>query len=1064
MHEFDCLSKKTKILGQHLLEASAGTGKTFAIEHLFVRFLLEKKFLIENILVMTFTNAAASELKERLFCSLKNAIDILEVDQVPKLDYLIPYQGNNEAVFLLKKALLGFDEAQIFTIHGFCHRMLQEYAYETNTLFTEQEFSEKQIADEVILDFLRYRMKDNSHPLQIKSILKKAGGIDNLCQLLRSPGEKANTRDFFAIYTDFCHQVASFDNEADFENLSKDYKTLYPLFKLTGYTNKNTFDTQIEVLKKSLLTKKVSEQDFSFLLDTGMSVVSFLRKENLKKGKQNSTIPSVFSQIEKKLYLLIEEVMDPKNTLSIIKRDLSPILEQELKTKGVYGPDQILEKMEKMSFDRSFCAKLKNRYSAVIIDEFQDTDKKQWNIFENLFLQKKSSIKAFYLVGDPKQSIYRFRKADLYTYLQAQKKLGDDAIYHLSYNYRGCNQLIDSLNSLFSSPFIQNWLELPKLNSSLPYHPVKVGNKELSAIDDDYSAMHFFMGKGKTVKNIEEEKFFPFIAHEINRLQNQQNLCLKDFAVLVKDRYQAKKLQDYFSNIGIAYKTRSSSSLLDSIAFKALEEFFQAVLFFPDKNFMKIAMAGPFIQADSTQIDTIDPKVFEMFDRLKNTFEKKGLSYFFSAFLYDYPTLESLCRDKDLSIYKDTMQIIDLMLKQKVKNCLFAVFNFFETCRKLSPNDLKKSILTDKQGVEISTIHMSKGLEYEVVFALGLSSASKQAKDIPIEEIEEVDAEKMRQLYVAMTRAKKRVYVPFCFLDKKQNGSISPIDLFFQKASKKDKPLDKETFLEKIQTLEDRATYSFIEEKIFVEKKQDIEKVVLQNPKQFTKTLSTSYVTSFSHLVNYVKHPLKQIPADILPAGPVTGDILHRILEKVFIDKNKRENLRFLIKEQIVSTILENHEEEIFSIIQKASSLNLPGDIVLDKIGLENLQVEMEFCYPLSKQCLIKGFIDLCFCHNNTYYLLDWKSNYIEDGYEHESLEKVMIEHEYDLQASIYYHAINKYIHAVDPKASIGGIYYIFLRGLEENKGIYFLKNVKTEQELNLCLEKSKKMSLSLIP
>src|SRR5690606_15460837 len=118
-----------------------------------------------------------------------------------------------------------------------------------------------------------------------------------------------------------------------------------------------------------------------------------------------------------------------------------------------------------------FKAKVRQKYQAAIIDEFQDTDKVQWDIFQKLFIEE--PLQALYLVGDPKQSIYRFRKADIYTYLAARVTLGEENAYVLDTNYRSSKSLVSALNALFERPF----LYLPKLKEILPFYPVKAGSQ-----------------------------------------------------------------------------------------------------------------------------------------------------------------------------------------------------------------------------------------------------------------------------------------------------------------------------------------------------------------------------------------------------------------------------------------------------------------------------------------------------------------------------------------------------------------------------------------------------------
>ena len=180
MRMFNCLDKNVNIFGNHFLEASAGTGKTFAVEHLVVRLILESMdntpISIEEILVVTFTKAATRELKHRIRYrlekakqELKKALSIEDIS--PFYDYLTPFLARKkEAIKVLQEAIYLFDQAQIFTIHGFCFSMLSQYAYEAQTIFNiSEDTSYKDIIKEVALDYLRYLLnsfdyRHNSSP------------------------------------------------------------------------------------------------------------------------------------------------------------------------------------------------------------------------------------------------------------------------------------------------------------------------------------------------------------------------------------------------------------------------------------------------------------------------------------------------------------------------------------------------------------------------------------------------------------------------------------------------------------------------------------------------------------------------------------------------------------------------------------------------------------------------------------------------------------------------------------------------------------------------------------
>ncbi|MBW2641122.1 MAG: UvrD-helicase domain-containing protein [Deltaproteobacteria bacterium] len=149
----------TPLTGTNLIEASAGTGKTYAIAGIYLRLVLEEHLTTDQILVVTFTQAATQELKDRIRNTLLNAKSAFSKgssgdDLINRL--VKKHENTALAVRLIQDALIDFDNAAIFTIHGFCHRVLNEHAFETQSLFdTELVTDQTDMAREIVDDFWR---------------------------------------------------------------------------------------------------------------------------------------------------------------------------------------------------------------------------------------------------------------------------------------------------------------------------------------------------------------------------------------------------------------------------------------------------------------------------------------------------------------------------------------------------------------------------------------------------------------------------------------------------------------------------------------------------------------------------------------------------------------------------------------------------------------------------------------------------------------------------------------------------------------------------------------------
>lgn len=946
---FDVLSDSLNIFQNYFLEASAGTGKTFAIEQLIVRLLIEgtDPLSLNQILAVTFTREAAREMKNRIRSNLEKLLGQLK-NREESFQYLKPILNAGEVV--LKKAvqrvhgaLICFDEAQIFTIHGFCHQMLTEFAFEAQVGF------------------------EISHP-----------DSDNYQKLLRQ-----STKDFF----------------------------------LTGLKGKES--EAIEPLLKKHRFKMGS------------------LVQNVMKKMQRPALPSedmVFDQI-------VQECRTRFQTLSLKKETISP--------------DEILKKMEKALDRPAFVEGVRQKYKAVIVDEFQDTDQIQFTIFEKLFLSSKRC--HLYFVGDPKQSIYGFRNADLYTYLRAAKSFSPESRAYLDTNFRSTPSLVSALNHLFS--LTPDWNYLPKSKELLRFRNVNAGKPENLDIQDGKGSLHFILaktslGRARTwpTKDLEEKTLFPFIANEIGLLK----IPYSEMVVLVKDRYQAFRLQSFFQQYGIPSSIKRTLNLADSNAFQALKDLLLALI---SKNF-KAVLGGVLIGwSKEDLIDDAHPffiQAQKKFFILHDIFMNQGFGVFFEKFLETSfkeaePTVyEKLVSHPDFSLYLHLRQLAEVVIEEEVKNqsSLEELIYFLEELAQTNPEEEPRLKIREEEEnkVAIMTIFASKGLEFEIVFALALAS-----RQVPQEEddIAERDAEKMRQLYVALTRAKKRAYVPFLFDTSRKKvtfGSASPIELFAARwtvsAEKhyEKLPLNPEDALPFLKNCP-ATTWAWEEEIHDLQPVQkEIEKITLIPPSPVTMSFPENYLVSFTSLSKKTKK--QQLPAVLsseknmhsLPLGAETGTLIHSIFETIF-EKNLQATLEFkkIIFQKVRRTHLEGWEEIIANKIVHLLRLPLEGFCLADLTEGEFMQ-EMEFLFPAERN-MIKGFADLIFHKNGKYYFLDWKSNWLgpaDQDYSQENMRKSMEENDYFLQADIYVAALKRYVKLFDnrPFTEIfGGAFYIFLRG-----------------------------------
>lgn len=980
MQRFDCLSRKCPLLGPHLLEASAGTGKTFSIEHVYVRLVLEKEPMeVEQILAVTFTRAATRELRQRIRTNLEKALEQLQSNEI-SWDYLEPLRGSKEALRALRDAISGFDQCQIFTIHGFCYRMLREFAFEAKMGLSIPNPDEKTEFPEAlrqgVRDFLAWGLSSEIVcPEQVALLFRAHSSIDEIGEQLLKEGGGFKGKTFQQMF-DECkaalHDHTPVDEAlllADFRSLEKDYKVQV----------KGDFEKQVVALSRwtSDLDNPIH---FRTLLREEGSLFAFLDPSNRKvkaQGAQHLHFPGFFDWAKARLNSYLKP--KAKEVLAILREAWKP-LEEKIAAEHL-DPDEILRQMQRALQEESFLKRIQSKYQAAIIDEFQDTDPMQWEIFRKISL----TLRAFYLVGDPKQSIYRFRRADVYTYLAAKEFLGEANVYSLDTNFRSLPQLVDALNQLFQ----RNWLPLPKLGGTLPYSPVRAGVKEGFFEEDGKGALHFVKSEGEISL---EKQLLPFAFKEIDRLP----LPLDSFAVLVKDRYEAEKTVRFFQDRGIPAVARSHTPLGDTLAFQAVKELFSAMGNLKDESAARVVAAGPF-----GEVPLVD---------LRDVVLNQGLSACFRMLEGKGPLRSEL------------MQVLGaLFIWEKKEGFSFeGLESAFKQIATLDPE-----AEDHQEAVQVMTLHVSKGLEFDVVFAWGLTTKTPESG----EEREEAEAEKLRQLYVAMTRAKKRLYAPLVVKPKEAKpGTHSPMELFSRYFS--------EAEIEKLpgEMLPDFLGAPFTTREFF--QKNSAETFPLSPPH-----LPSSTLLSFTALAQEQFIELKPMEMSntsftmhTLPRGAETGVMIHGLFERIFSSTwpiwQDPIATRALVEKELFGSPLMPWQEAIQEMIQQVLDLKLE-DVTLRQLQPKDIWVEVEFLFPAPPNW-VKGFIDLVFCCRGRYSFIDWKTNWLGESssdYTFEAMEQAMKAHDYSLQATLYKEALKRYL----GNDSIGNAFYLFVRG----NGVY---------------------------
>ena len=828
-----------------LIEASAGTGKTYTIGSLYLRLLLKagennfsRPLNVEDILVVTFTEMATEELKKKIRDRITDAIDKLTAfgktqdKSAFKNDEFLTSLCHDldifEAIHRLKLAEQNMDLAAIYTIHGFCRRMLMQYAFHSGIHFNLELIKDQ---SDLLVRFANEFWREHFYPLPFEMadfIANELGSPDYVLSLLESNLGKnlivdlENQHALSISITEFLHQYlgeyfkdikalkrfwlesAGKISELIIEELNKDYEKGEP--KSLSRRSYNTsrlakWIEQVNAWANNLRDYLLNETLMSYFTQSALG----------EKGEEgaSSFIAPVFTELEERANAL----MSPDLLRRIILYHYRQGLQQKLL-------DYKLNHQEK-SFDdllRLFCEALQGaqgdelaemirfQYSFAMIDEFQDTDSQQYAIFSKIYRDNPEKNTGFIMIGDPKQAIYRFRGADIFTYLKASDEA--QSRFELTKNYRSEKHLVDGVNALFDfpqSPFIYQNIKFTAVDSRDDHLRFYLNGKA-------EPAYRFYLTESDKVNKTEMAKICAIsIQHWLKSAAENQavfqnedtckTLQPANIAVLVKNRYEATDVIQELQKLGIASVYLSDqSSVFDSHVAVELLRILKACLNVAERPILNAIATALFglNAADIHQIQQNEAdwqRWADSFAQYQQTWQRQGILVMLHQILLEQGISERLLSqatgERDLTDFLHLAEI--LQQAATLHESEAALLSWFEKqIQGEGRQEAKIRLESERQLVKIVSIHKSKGLEYDLVWLPFLAVPSKiptagdmnvyysKERDETLWDIEnhnlnalyeETFAEELRLLYVALTRAKYQMAfaLPAQF-DKKWNA------------------------------------------------------------------------------------------------------------------------------------------------------------------------------------------------------------------------------------------------------------------------------------------------------
>nr|WP_298117764.1 exodeoxyribonuclease V subunit beta [uncultured Pseudomonas sp.] len=801
--------------GRSLIEASAGTGKTWTLTALYARLLLERQLSVSQILVVTYTTAATAELRERIRGRLAELLALYEgtPSRDDFLNQLHQRHPGPEARRRLLLAVHGFDEAAIFTIHGFCQRALQDAAFEAGGDFdSELTQDDREVIDALLSDAWRHELA-NADPVWARFLAKQKITPALLRQRLRShlgkpylrvePRESTGGTELVAVERAWARAAELWQqNGADW------------IAELQAHGGLSQSTHKVAKLPLWLAELDAYFADPAALFEAPQALDKLGAAAVAKACKKGHATPvcALAEALDALAQALAEAVPAGQQRLIALQVRLLDELNVELpKRKAaqrMLAFDDLLNRLNEAlqgPVGADLAQTLRSQYPLALIDEFQDTDPVQYEIFDRIYpTGTVSELGDLCFVGDPKQAIYAFRGADLATYLKARDAAA--RCYDLPYNYRSTPQLIAALNQLFARP-------QPFAEDGLDYPPVSAGvklraNLVLPALQDaDPPLALVWLGDEGLNKARAADLAAVDTAQRIACLlassaegqayfeEDGQRTPLKggDIAVLVASHREAASIAAELAVRGVPSVRRGRDSVWHSEEAAELAAVLAAYAEPGREGVLRYALATRLLGRDALQLALCqdDQKAWdderEAAERYHQLWQQQGFMRVFRAWLDEQQVAERLLQRIDGERrLTNLLHLAELLQQESLQRAglepLLAWFNA-QRASEGAGDDALLRLESDAERVQIVTIHTSKGLEYPLVFCpflwdgklLGKFTDSARCHDengqplldfgserLP-ERLQqarrEAFAEKLRLTYVALTRARDRLWL-----------------------------------------------------------------------------------------------------------------------------------------------------------------------------------------------------------------------------------------------------------------------------------------------------------------
>jgi exodeoxyribonuclease V beta subunit len=1118
-----------------VIEANAGTGKTHTIEHLVLDLILTRSCSIEEILVVTFTEKATAELRSRIRLLLEGVLAGFQ--NAESRDELV--QIDSEGRRKIETALFSFDRAPIYTIHAFCQRILADLAFDTATGFGLELIDAR-------------RAFHRAFRTELREVLANSSDTRALLDEWMQEGVTARQKNLVDSLEDLLYQ-AHFHRYLGTEHIARNELAAA---ELADVFDRELLGEGCKLKTRRLSSRaKASIEQLEALIDRHRQSPQQLRNVlGQLDSEPLPDLAVVASRGGSARMLRLVEALDAARVASSLEvrvvdaflpRVSERLLTEKRQKREIDYGDMLEWVWEALDGPRgeSLGSILRGRFRYGLVDEFQDTDDLQWKIFRKIFLESEGQS-ILYVVADPKQAIYAFRGADVVTYLEAKSEIAGSGVppVMLTENFRSSGDLINALN------WILDQKSTPALFSGdIGYdNPVKCGRPELRADDS----------KGKAIAPVTLLRYCPgptpggvarmrasvgrHIASEIRRIlfdpdsmitirdeKGSRRVSAKDIYILTRTGAEATEMGVYLREVGVPFafykkeglfQTPEAYDVLDILRAieepgsrsKRLKAWTTPVFAIPYPELFESTEAPPGHPLNECLYEwnvlANEERFAQLFDELTHRSGLVSRELFLSN------------SERELTNY---LHIFEILLEHIVRDSLSLneiigrlESYILETALPAGLESNIQRIESERSAVQIMSVHMSKGLQAHVVFLFGGSvrpnispracafhdrdkqrriAIGKTAKDLAQEILSrEALEENQRLAYVAMTRARVKLYLPVYpprSTKSEPNGYYAPLNSRLRALAAQ---IDGGETPEKLFDLADVRYASYDAESVASKLAHKIaqwtppESLVSDHedgkPEQSFRNLrmrhramlTRSYTALESRAANRrraaeieideFKYDLESSgDAADLRGGRNIGIFLHEVIEKLDLKSiaevrdvgswRRREDVAKLftdgMRRHLVSDPrwFERATEIVFNTL--TSRIATTAGKFVGPLYRANQIREMEFVFPIPERAhrllrssgegpwsvqrgYLKGFVDIIFEHDGVYYFADWKSDLLS-SYEPDRIESHVRDH-YELQARIYSVGIVRLLqirNQQEYEERFGGLLYLFIRGMK---------------------------------